>query len=1210
MPPREDSKALILRLGYDPTELKRGLEQAQRDTSNYAAKAALLSTELKATKVRLQTEYTAEFRRQTQQRIADIQHEMSVTSGAMSRASGSRRTELATQYAALRDQRNAQKQILVNYTNEIHKVQELTKAQTAMASKAREASVASRLIRTTGIQSGAIQTGLQQAIEEFRLRVGTQIPGLGFFRGFLPVGKEGEDAVTKLEKAFGGMALPILGATGVIAGLGITLGEVTHKMMEFAQSIANTSAATGLAYGDVQRFNELAKVLGLDAQTLNMAFARLQSQIGEFLTTGSLTGAGGSQFLLKVLNQLGIALRDTSGKVRPVIDVLSDFYDAMQKIPDQNERTALTLEAFGTRGRIIAQVFGEAQRSGESFREVMERVSKVVLPDEQVNMLLREKASWDELVVAIDAAKLSLEDFIATTAIQGATHPGRSLLDAFMALGAGGGITGAGAAFVARQASHEESGYLKGLPLTKPGESGGVDVQAEIAALEERRKKARELYDIFKAGDRLHLEIKQKTAELESVVNAGDVKREKLLISQIDALKQQVSNQKEIAKLTDQANKALEKALAQYRAFTSGLRQGEGGPFGTVAPKLVDALNKKIGEELQRTGVPLPLFSFGLHGFTGNFGGVPPSFIPPSISGGAPGGYDISALLGYPSGPAPVPGALPVGQFQQLFTTLQSKYAVNLMSAEQYIDALKKVQAPLEAEIKLRSQAKDMTQQQRQELEKMLTLLKQIGSAETGASKDTAIGSLIQGFKDIADIVGKFSAGLNKTLSEGQASFEVIQKSLESLQGLTGAKNFADALRKGFDEAFSGNGKAIQGVATMIGAYITGIASIVRGPGGALGALSGALTGAELGTEILPGPGTAIGAIAGGIGGIFGSGKAKKKAQEIAQNIVDAANKITQALNLGATDLQTAIAQLKVQLAAAQQIHGKGTKDIRQQTVDSLTNEINQLEAQQKQILESFRQTLANAELPSGMASFAQQLEQIAKTLKDAAGAGATAAEQIKYLDVAMKNLTTSMGDTLRDEESNLLGLMQQDISIRDQQKQVLLNESEQIAAIKGQLGVGRQWTPAQQAALQILQIKQQATQQLSALKDQQTMLEAQIGGEAQLFGLSMKDLDAQNAKANILALQVKLQKEATAELVAQIAAEQKWYQELLSGKIPALPVGALPPGFNWPGGGGNTFGDIVVNVNSPTDLTPQQLAQMVRDAMLQITRQRLSGLQ
>ena len=50
-----------------------------------------------------------------------------------------------------------------------------------------------------------------------------------------------------------------------------------------------TAAATGLSTDQVQEFTEIAKEMNLDAGSLESAFARINSQLGEFVATGSAT---------------------------------------------------------------------------------------------------------------------------------------------------------------------------------------------------------------------------------------------------------------------------------------------------------------------------------------------------------------------------------------------------------------------------------------------------------------------------------------------------------------------------------------------------------------------------------------------------------------------------------------------------------------------------------------------------------------------------------------------------------------------------------------------------------------------------------------------------------------------------------------------------------------------------------------------------------
>ncbi len=89
--------------------------------------------------------------------------------------------------------------------------------------------------------------------------------------------------------AIGNVNPNLLGAgIGVasIAATGAAVAAVTRQMMEYAQSVQNVAAATGLSYSETQKFREIAKLTGLDAETLTTSFGRLQAELGKFIISG------------------------------------------------------------------------------------------------------------------------------------------------------------------------------------------------------------------------------------------------------------------------------------------------------------------------------------------------------------------------------------------------------------------------------------------------------------------------------------------------------------------------------------------------------------------------------------------------------------------------------------------------------------------------------------------------------------------------------------------------------------------------------------------------------------------------------------------------------------------------------------------------------------------------------------------------------------
>lgn len=235
------------------------------------------------------------------------------------------------------------------------------------------------------------------------------IPGLGGFgnvlaiRAYEPVGKMLEEGAGKLEETFGGAAVAAGGFAAAIAALGAVAIGVTHHMMDLAQSTENEAAATGLTLRQVQELREVAREMGIDAGSLETSFSRLTVQLGEYVTSGSAAGRG-SDYLVRTLKQFGVQMEEMPGVARPVNSVLEDFYEKLQKIPDAATRSEVASVAFGTRGRIIAEMFAQASREGETYEQMLDRIDKhgPVISDDDIKQLEEAKGDWDKLTASME----------------------------------------------------------------------------------------------------------------------------------------------------------------------------------------------------------------------------------------------------------------------------------------------------------------------------------------------------------------------------------------------------------------------------------------------------------------------------------------------------------------------------------------------------------------------------------------------------------------------------------------------------------------------------------------------------------------------------------------------------------------------------------------------------------------------------------------
>jgi hypothetical protein len=210
--------------------------------------------------------------------------------------------------------------------------------------------------------------------------------------------------------------LAVGGLTAALAGLAAVGITVTKGLADTAQAINNTAAATGLSTTQVQIYDRLAKEMDLDSGSLTNAFARLQAQIGEFVTKGK-TADESTQNFIRVLDKFGISVKNTDGSVRGINDIISDFANVVQSLPDKNLAAALTMEAFGTRGKILAQIINQATVEGKTYRETVDGIAKsgIPIPEGTVQNLQKAKNAWDKLWQAVAGEAVGYRVEVAQT---------------------------------------------------------------------------------------------------------------------------------------------------------------------------------------------------------------------------------------------------------------------------------------------------------------------------------------------------------------------------------------------------------------------------------------------------------------------------------------------------------------------------------------------------------------------------------------------------------------------------------------------------------------------------------------------------------------------------------------------------------------------------------------------------------------------------
>lgn len=202
-----------------------------------------------------------------------------------------------------------------------------------------------------------------------------------------------------------------IGGAAIAAVAGI--GEMTIGMMELAQQIENTSAMTGLSVRDTQIWGRAAEESGVSAEAMAMGLGRVQMQLGRYIESGGRAGSNSGAFV-RVMNDLGIAIKNTDGSLRPLSDVLLDFADKLNGLDDAEQRVALGQAAMGRGGRQFLEMVNTSRLEGKSLRDTFEEIgqSSIVFSDQQVEGAMKAKAGWDELTRAVGGAYNQTKAFI------------------------------------------------------------------------------------------------------------------------------------------------------------------------------------------------------------------------------------------------------------------------------------------------------------------------------------------------------------------------------------------------------------------------------------------------------------------------------------------------------------------------------------------------------------------------------------------------------------------------------------------------------------------------------------------------------------------------------------------------------------------------------------------------------------------------------
>ncbi len=214
------------------------------------------------------------------------------------------------------------------------------------------------------IEAGDVGT-LSNSFKDLKNSVEETEGGLG------GMSEASEGSTTKLNQLKGGLNAAKLGAAAAAAAIAATAAAITAaaaavvnmtmELSEQADAIAKTSAALGITTDAYQELGFAMQLSGADINTARESFNSLATKVA----AASRGGTAASE----IFERLGVSLRDSSGNVRNLDDMLGEIADSFSQMEDGTLKTAAAVELFGGQGAALIPMLNQGSEGIDAMRQ-------------------------------------------------------------------------------------------------------------------------------------------------------------------------------------------------------------------------------------------------------------------------------------------------------------------------------------------------------------------------------------------------------------------------------------------------------------------------------------------------------------------------------------------------------------------------------------------------------------------------------------------------------------------------------------------------------------------------------------------------------------------------------------------------------------------------------------------------------------------------
>lgn len=176
---------------------------------------------------------------------------------------------------------------------------------------------------------------------------------------------------TAIQKSLSGIKGSL---NGLIAGATITaFATATKRALDYAGGLGEVSQQLGVTTKDLQVYRYVASQVGVEQDTMDASLAKLTRTMGQ--------AADGSKAQVNAFRDLGIAIKDSNGKLYTAGEILPRLADAFARIKDPATRARLEAELFGRAGQKLDPLLTQGARGVEALTKRAEELGLVLGDD-------------------------------------------------------------------------------------------------------------------------------------------------------------------------------------------------------------------------------------------------------------------------------------------------------------------------------------------------------------------------------------------------------------------------------------------------------------------------------------------------------------------------------------------------------------------------------------------------------------------------------------------------------------------------------------------------------------------------------------------------------------------------------------------------------------------------------------------------------------